>query len=124
MSARDRAEACFALARSTTFPGERENAIASGTRIAQAAGLDLDLFDIPGRKRARGRAMILDVEVDLNAAGWGLSINELAELLDRIYDELRPVAPRPPRYCPHGSDLALFGESCVMCERERRFRAT
>lgn len=53
MNAREKAERCFALARSTTFEGERANAIAQGTRIAEAAGLSLDLFDIPGRARAK-----------------------------------------------------------------------
>lgn len=48
-NSRDKAERCFALARSTKFDGERTNAIAQGTRIAEAAGLSLDLFDIPGR---------------------------------------------------------------------------
>jgi len=47
--ARRKAERCFAVARSTTFDGERANAIAQGTKIAQAAGLSLDLFDIPGQ---------------------------------------------------------------------------
>lgn len=50
-NARDKAERCFALARSTSFSGERDNAIAQGTRIAEGAGLSLDLFDIPGRER-------------------------------------------------------------------------
>lgn len=50
-AARTKAERCFALARSTKFDGERDNAIAQGTRIAEAAGLSLDLFDIPGRSR-------------------------------------------------------------------------
>ncbi len=52
-SAQQRAERCFALARSTTFDGERETAIAMGMRIASAAGLDLDAFEIPGRRRAK-----------------------------------------------------------------------
>lgn len=54
MSARARqlAERCFALARSTTFAGERDAAIARGMVIAEKAGLSLDLFDIPGRVRA------------------------------------------------------------------------
>lgn len=50
-AARTKAERCFALARSTKFDGERANAIAQGTRIAEGAGLSLDLFDIPGRAR-------------------------------------------------------------------------
>lgn len=44
-----RAERCFALARSTTFVPERDTAIARGLAIAEAAGLNLDAFDIPGR---------------------------------------------------------------------------
>jgi hypothetical protein len=48
-----KAERCFALARSTTFQGERDSAVARGTEIATKAGIDLDLFDIPGRKRVR-----------------------------------------------------------------------
>ncbi len=52
---RDLAERCFALARSTTFAGERETAVARGTAIAAKAGLSLDLFDIPGRARDRTR---------------------------------------------------------------------
>jgi hypothetical protein len=50
LAARQRAERCFALARSTTFPAERDNAVRRGTEIAERAGLSLDLFDIPGRK--------------------------------------------------------------------------
>jgi hypothetical protein len=46
-----RAQRCFALARSTTFLAERDTAIALGIAIAEGAGLDLDLFDIPGRDR-------------------------------------------------------------------------
>lgn len=53
--ARRLAERCFALARSTTFTGEREAAIARGTAIASKAGLSLDLFDIPGRARPAPR---------------------------------------------------------------------
>lgn len=51
-AARQRAERCFALARSTTFEGERDAAIARGIAVAEKAGLNLDTFDIPGRKRA------------------------------------------------------------------------
>ena len=54
-----RAERCFAVARSATFAGERDAAIGRGTAIAEAAGLSLDLFDVPGRVRrawARGDA--------------------------------------------------------------------
>ena len=50
---RDKAERCFAVARSTTHSGERENAIGRGMAICEREGLDLDLFDIPGRARSR-----------------------------------------------------------------------
>lgn len=50
-----RAERCFALARSTSFAGERSSAVARGTAIAEQAGLSLDLFDIPGRVREAPR---------------------------------------------------------------------
>lgn len=50
-----RAERCFALARSTTFAGERASAVSLGTAIAEQAGLSLDLFDIPGRVREAPR---------------------------------------------------------------------
>lgn len=50
-----RAGRCFALARSTTFAGERESAIRRGTEIAEKAGISLDEFDIPGRVRAAPR---------------------------------------------------------------------
>jgi hypothetical protein len=50
---RSTAEACFALARSSTFAGEREAAIARGIAIAEGAGLSLDGFDIPGRTRPK-----------------------------------------------------------------------
>lgn len=46
-----RAQRCFAVARSATFAGERAAAIGRGTAIAEAAGLSLDLFDIPDRVR-------------------------------------------------------------------------
>lgn len=51
LKARDLAERCFALARSTTFPAERDSAIGRGTAICEKAGLSLDQFDIPGRAR-------------------------------------------------------------------------
>lgn len=47
------AKQCFALARSTTFQGERNAAIARGIAVATAAGIDLNRFDIPGRARSQ-----------------------------------------------------------------------
>lgn len=61
----NRARACFALAASTTFEGERASAISRGTAIAQAAGLSLDLFDIPGRVKSTRSAPRAPVRPDL-----------------------------------------------------------
>lgn len=47
----EKADRCFALARSTTFTAERETAVERGIAIAEEAGLSLDRFDIPGRVR-------------------------------------------------------------------------
>ncbi len=47
----EKADRCFALARSTTFTAERETAVERGIAIAEEAGLSLDHFDIPGRVR-------------------------------------------------------------------------
>lgn len=58
--ARERAEGCFALARSTTFAPEREAAIARGKLIAEKAGLPLELFDIPGETRTRPASAFRD----------------------------------------------------------------
>jgi hypothetical protein len=53
---RQRAERCFSLARSTTFEGERDNAIRRGLAICEKAGLNPDTFDIPGRTKAKPAA--------------------------------------------------------------------
>lgn len=53
MTPRQKAEACFALARSTTHPGERANAISRGEAICARNGFALDDFDIPGRVRTQ-----------------------------------------------------------------------
>lgn len=50
-----RAERCFAIARSAA--GDRHGAVARGTALVRAAGLNLDDFDVPGRWRpGQGRA--------------------------------------------------------------------
>ncbi|MGN6270899.1 MAG: hypothetical protein ACTHM0_13525 [Sphingomonas sp.] len=49
--AREKAERCFALARSTGFAAEMATAVARGIAIAERAGIDLNEFDIPGRRR-------------------------------------------------------------------------
>ncbi len=63
-----RAERCFALARSTTFVPERDTAIARGLAIAEAAGLNLDAFDIPGRVKTRRTATFRPT--DINRPSW------------------------------------------------------
>ena len=49
----EKARACFALAKSSTFEGERQNAIERGLALLERGGLDPDDFDIPGRERAK-----------------------------------------------------------------------
>lgn len=51
MTPREKIAAIFAKAQSTTSPHERDNAVTLGTRLAEKAGLSLDLFDVPGRVR-------------------------------------------------------------------------
>ena len=46
-----KARRCFALAKSTTFPAERDTAIKRGLAILESAGLNPDHFDVPGRVR-------------------------------------------------------------------------
>jgi len=121
--ARRKAERCFALARSTTFDGERVNAIVQGTKIAQAAGLSLDLFDIPGRaRREPGQGVRHDERWSVAPSREELEawLKEAIAAFNASGFNRAPVYdPRPTRYCPHGSDMALFGDSCVLCERER-----
>lgn len=68
---RQRAEACFAVARSTTHDGERTAAISRGEFVCKRHGLSLDDFDIPGRARkvpaGRMRGGSFDIDLDLNA---------------------------------------------------------
>jgi hypothetical protein len=69
-----RAEACFAVARSTAHEGERDAAISRGKFICDRHSLDLDDFDIPGRKRTRPtggmRGGSFDIQFDLNGNGF------------------------------------------------------
>lgn len=53
MRERQRAEACFAVARSATFEGERAAAISRGRVIVAKAGLDLATFNFPGNVATR-----------------------------------------------------------------------
>lgn len=95
--ARRRAERCFALARSTTFGPERETAIAKGTAIAEAAGLSLDAFDIPGRARAAGPRSDHLFEGNgifrggsYTYAGWGPTrASDLMDEINRMFEEER-----------------------------------
>lgn len=112
MTPREKAAACFAKAHSTTSEHERDNAITLGTRIAQAAGISLDDFDIPGRELSRPRMHRLTRE-EAEALF-------AAQMEAMIRNAPPPVFRRQPRYCPHGSDMALFGDSCILCERDRR----
>ena len=63
-----RAERCFAVARSTKFPAERAAAIGRGTAIANAAGINLDRFDIPGRVNRNRSADFRATRADFSTA--------------------------------------------------------
>ena len=52
---RQLADACYALARSTTHAGEREAAIGRGDAIVARHGLDPESFAVPGRARRQCR---------------------------------------------------------------------
>jgi hypothetical protein len=88
---RERAERCFALARSTTFAGERENAIARGKAIAQAAGLPFELFDIPGETRTPPASRFSDdlftrPRSPFYAGGW--TREDLDDVLSRYREQV------------------------------------
>jgi hypothetical protein len=78
-AARTKAERCFALARSTTFPAEREAAIARGIAIAEKAGLNLDRFDIPGRTRRPAR----------EASSFDAAAFSMQDFVEECYQALR-----------------------------------
>jgi len=71
---RQRAEACFAVARSTAHAGERSAAISRGEFICKRYELDLNDFDIPGRKRTLPRGGMsggsFDLDLDLVAEAF------------------------------------------------------
>ncbi len=89
-----RAERCFALARSTTFVPERDTAIARGLAIAEAAGLNLDAFDIPGRAKTRRTATFRPTNINRPSgrAPKEYSVDEIGDLmrahLDRMMDAI------------------------------------
>ncbi len=90
-----RAERCFAVARSATFAGERDAAIGRGTAIAEAAGLPLDLFDIPGRVRrawARGDAGGLAPRVARSAAPGQYDRESLRDVMQAFNAHMRGSA--------------------------------
>jgi hypothetical protein len=100
MNARRRAEGCFALARSTTHAPERETAIAIGISIADAAGLDLDDFNIPGRSPAARRAAASGAgEPQGHPFDWTAYQAELAE---------RVRANPAPRFGRHASPAGQY----------------
>jgi len=71
---RQRAEACFAVARSTTHEGERAAAISRGEFVCKRHGLNLNDFDIPGRVRKVPRGGMsggsFDMDLDLVAEAF------------------------------------------------------
>lgn len=76
---------CFEIARSSTYAGERANAISRGTMIAKRAGLRLELFDIPGRDQDQLHAALRDVEATLHR--WSAELQAAAG--ETLYDARR-----------------------------------
>lgn len=58
--AAERARACFAVAKSTAYEGERRAAINRGIALLEGAGLNPDHFDIPGRVKAKPRGVRIE----------------------------------------------------------------
>jgi len=107
-SPHERAEACFAVARSTEHRGERDAAIGRGEAICRRYGLDLDDFDVPGRQRAATRPPGPELfERTIHVDGSARASRELSEQLNRMREAM--FASR------HSG--ALFREAM---ERERR----
>ena len=91
---------CFDIARSSSFPGERQAAISRGILIAEKAGLRLDLFDIPGREGH----LIKD------------AVRDLGETLERMIRDLRAVEGETV----YGAKLRAFYEATsAAAERDR-----
>lgn len=89
-AARTKAERCFALARSTTFPAERTTAIARGIAVAEAAGLSLDAFDIPGRQKTRN-SQPDQVRVARSRAPGQYSSADVRETMSAFHAHMRGV---------------------------------
>jgi len=121
-AARRRAERCFALARSTTFPGERDNAIAQGTRIAEAAGLSLDLFDIPGRHAGAAAPEAFDLFESRDATESFLRAFEEA-LRSARWGQAHYASARTASYAAFHEYGARHEETAAI-RREREKRAT
>lgn len=56
MTPREKAEACYRLARSTEHAGERDAAIGRGDAICDKHGLDKATFEVPGRAKPKVEA--------------------------------------------------------------------
>ncbi len=85
---RRRAEACFAVARSATIPGERAAAINRGTAIVEGAGLSLDDFDVPGRTKARKPTPDARLIGGGPFSGFTYVVIGGDEMLDAVMDEI------------------------------------
>jgi len=135
---RKRADACFAVARSTTHDGEREAAIGRGKAICERHGLDLDDFDIPGRKRTLPsggmRNGSFDIDLDLHRASADNLADAFAAMAEAVqranysrpFHEFggptRPARPSrpsvPPGFCPlcgTEAEESRFSAPCFEC---------
>jgi hypothetical protein len=90
MTPREKAEACYAMARSTTHAAERETAIGRGDAIVTKHSLDPASFDVPGRARPKAapgpRPFMRDSMFEREASGFWTTVT--TEEVQRMLQEL------------------------------------
>jgi len=126
--ARQLAESCFAVARSTTHAGERQNAIGRGEAICRKHGFSLDDFDIPGRRpRAAPRPETSFRFAAGSFEGGGDELTDFLrafESLKRSFDAAAARAGAAEDETPYDARRRNFDrETAAAAERDRRRRA-
>jgi hypothetical protein len=140
--ARRIAEACFAFARSQTkHPAERDAAIGRGEAICAKHGLDLDDFDIPGRRRSRqanagerppdrefGFATSADFEAWASKLRAGAARAARAARREAAFEAAAAAAGARPGETPYDARRRNFDQACAAAterdqQRDRRRRA-
>lgn len=138
MTPREKIAAIFAKAHSTTSPHERDNAVTLGTRLAEKAGLSLDLFDVPGRVRSRaysgptsefdtrnrgqsapGDFYSFDMYGNVDQGNFypNVTDTELRAALDKLAEMLASRKPMPNRchVCGASRITQGFFSACPVC---------